>query len=245
VRLSAIRTVRAAGLLLAWSLAASCGGDESSTPTSPDGGTPTPQACRTYSSAETRTLSGVIGGVPFSGSETQSCTYSRSANELTCTTTHVDSQPRSYGVTTSSKYGSVGDFIDEVKVVPPLSRVTTQSASSVPTKLSADYTATFTYDSQRRLRRVVYAYSIGNTDTRTFTAWDGSGRPTAGASSLGATLSYAYDSSARTSTLTSSQNSVLTQTYDANGNIIRQTLSAGTALTTTSVTITSTATVCN
>src|SRR5262249_14934201 len=105
-------------------------------------------------------------------------------------------------------------------------------------------TTVFVYDSQRR----VVQLTNGTSATTTYTAWDASGRPTAGTTSGGDTMSLVYDDGARTYTVTqkpaSGTPSVSTLSFDANGAQTKIVLVQGAVTTTTTFTNTETASVC-
>lgn len=162
-------------LLAALCLDAGCSGDKAN-PVSPGTGTggSSTSSCRTYASATT--------GVSASGSYTlntsTTCSYNTATNRLDCTYRTSDSNGASSVSTGVVIYASPSDFVAEVQVVPPLRRslgVTTSETGSAP-----DVALVSTYDGRNRLTRDVLT-SAGGTVTTTYSTWDGSGRPTAGA----------------------------------------------------------------
>jgi YD repeat-containing protein len=161
--------------------------------------------------------------------------FNSSANQSTVNTLFANGALCS---TTVGSYRSTADFVDEVRVIPGVFLVTSSTTTNSGACGSSSGTVTFTYDAQRRLTQ--QTTSVGGTTT--WTAWDGSGRPTTG-SSPGVTYVQAYDDAARTVTTTttnSSGASVGVLTFDANGNQIRNEVSgaAGTSITTFSITST-------
>ena len=167
-------------------------------------------------------------------------------------------------VAATVQYNSVADFVDEVRVVPPVSRWTRNSVIGTPISGSCgpgsgSASITPTYDSQGRLAVVVAVGQVTpplvtvGTSTTTYSAWDSFGRPTAGTVivrssrpspvSFTGTVSVSYDNAARTTrttTLISGQQTVSTITYDANGNIVSTVGPEGLTTSTT----TSTARIC-
>jgi YD repeat-containing protein len=217
--------------------AAGCSGSSSSgssNPTGPSGGGTTP-TCRTYPTATTVTTTAL--GVTMNALLTAA--FNTSTNQATITVSFVGGALCSTAV---HSYRSTADFVDEVRVIPPtpleLSTTTTNSGSCG----TGTGTATSTYDAQRR---VVQVTTPGGTTT--YTAWDSSGRPTAGTLSTGGTISNVYNDAARTLTqtqTTSAGTSVGTQTYDANGAQLSIVVTGQAGSSTTTFNNTSTATVC-
>lgn len=189
------------------------------------------QTCRVYSTAETRTTTSSTrtqSGAPYSATDSQTCEYDKSSNELTCRLSHSNNLPFSWNAVVVAKYDSLGDFVDEVSVIPPLARPKTVTTKYTPSGPGMqDNTMVFSYDAQRRLIRSVQSIGSRAAQTFTYTAWDASGRPTALTSSVGFGLTYAYDDAARTQTITNTNGGVLIQTYDANGNFIESNGSPG------------------
>jgi hypothetical protein len=144
--------------------------------------------------------------------------------------------------TVVTSYSSVADFVDEVSVIPPVFHSTTSVSTNSGACGAGTATQTYTYDSQRRLTQL-----SGPGSVTTYTAWDGSGRPTTG-STGGQTISITYDDANRswttTTTASNGSKSVGTLTFDANGNQIRNVVVSGNVTTTTTFNNTATATVC-
>ena len=216
--------------------AIACGGSSSSSPTTPTpgGGTGAGGTCRTYPTAANVTTAGTGGSV----SAMFTASFNSSTNQATIT-----SLLPSGGVctTTVNSYRSTADFVDEVRVIPPVTLVAGTSTTGSGLCGSGTSNVTYSYDSQRRLTQFT-----GPGGPTTYTAWDSSGRPTAGAYS-GSSLSYAYNDAARTLTLTTisgSMTSVDTITFDANGTNIMEVVKTGSNTSTTTHTITSTDRVC-
>jgi YD repeat-containing protein len=173
------------------------------------------------------------------------CQFNEASNQGTCDVTYSDNFGGAGTARTVVSYNSTNDFIDEVRVVPPLTRstrATTQTNGFAGTTASG--TVTNSYDAQNRLVRQAAAYTIGSATT-TYTAWDSAGRPTAGTLSGGGagTMEMSYDDAARSVTITTKSfggETVCTSVYDANGNQVSVTC-AGTS---TVGTISQTQTVC-
>ena len=166
--------------------------------------------------------------------------FDRSARKATVQTNFASGAPCSTNVVS---YNSVADFVDEVRVIPPISLATTAVNTNSGACGAGTATTTYVYDSQRRVTQL----TNGTSATTTYTAWDSSGRPTAGTSG-GATLSLVYDDGARTYTTTQSPpggtQSVSTLSFDANGAQTKIVLVQGGVTTTTTFTNLATATVC-
>src|SRR5438132_2104897 len=92
----------------------------SANPASPSGGTTTSTtaSCRNYASAANSVSSGP--GYTFNASTT--CAFSTATNQLNCTYRTSDSNGASSVSTGIVTFASVGDFVSEVQVVPPLRR---------------------------------------------------------------------------------------------------------------------------
>jgi hypothetical protein len=203
------------------------------------GPSPLPQVCRTYPTAANvhteTTASKIVFDALVSG------TFDTGSKKSTVTTMFANGAPCSTNIT---DYASVADFVDEVHVVPPIFRSTsnTNTNSGACGKVTA--TNTYTYDGQRRL--VSMSNDVGGVTT--YTAWDTAGRPTKGTSNGSITISNAYDDGARTTTQTQTGpngKSVTTMTFDANGAQLQSVVTSGKVTTTTTFTNTATATVCN
>jgi YD repeat-containing protein len=239
-----VTTGRIVGAVLITGLTA-CGGSSSGTsPTSPSGGGgggggSTGPACRTYYTNENVTTKTSGTNIVFNA--IQSSTFDTSTKKATTQVKFANGSVCGTGVAT---YNSVADFVDEVRVIPPVFLVvgtTSAGGGSCGGGGAAAGSLTYHYDSSRRLT----GWTAVPGDTTTFTAWDSSGRPTTGSTGSGSTISLVYDDGARTSTATSNPgNTVSTLTFDANGNMIKQVLLTGGATVTTTFDITSTATVC-
>ena len=150
----------------------------------------------------------------------------------------------SFDLSYTDKYNSVADFIDEIRVVPPVARIQTQSRryASGPAPNSE---VTYEYDAARRQTRLS-TNMAGNLLLTTYSAWDASGRPTAATVSSRAStinLQYRYDDAARTMTTTNPAGSQ-TETYDTDGNIIRSESTDGSGTTVFDVKINKTDRIC-
>ena len=176
--------------------------------------TPSPE-CRTFTTDEVRTVTGAT-----SGTISQTCRWDAAATSRICNM-RTRLSNTSFEVTYTDKYASVADFIDEIRVIPPISRIQSQSrrylSGSGPTG-----ELRYEYDSNRRQTRITASMSSGQVVT-SYTAWDAKGRPTAATVSGGAPfqLSYKYDDVLRTMA-TSGPVGVQRDTYDADGNMIRE-----------------------
>jgi YD repeat-containing protein len=107
-------------------------------------------------------------------------------------------------------------------------------------------TVSYNYDASGRLTSTVTT-ALGVSSTTTYTAWDSSGRPTAG-SFPGTTIANSYNDATRTwvQTLTPARGgaSTTTTTFDANGNQVTVVNTSGNVTSTTTFNTTATARVC-
>jgi hypothetical protein len=169
-----------------------------------DNGTgPSDVSCRTFATQLTQVTTSGAQQSTLSGT----CFFNQATNVLSCT--YASGGTTCY--TQVQSYASAADYVDEIKVIPPtrlLNQETTTNLApcGLPTK-----TTLFTYDGQRRLMRTV---DQGTNATVTYTTWDSSGRPTAGANPgpPAATYTNAYSDANRTDTLTLAVTGGLTTT---------------------------------
>lgn len=120
---------------------------------------------------------------------------------------------RSTGITFTevTSYASKADFIDEVRVIPPLKKALSDRTVA-PT---SSRTTSYFYDAEGRLVR---AESFAGATTSVYTAWDAAGRPTAGGGDTDQRTTV-YDDVARASTETLvGLNVIYIRVFDANGN---------------------------
>ena len=195
-------------------------------------------ACRTYSAEEVRTLSGA-----GSGTINQTCRFDAATLERACTI-RSKTNAGSFTLNLADKYASVADFVDEIRVIPPIARIQRQTRrfASGP---AADADVSYEYDAERRQTRISTSMK-GNLMVMTYNAWDAIGRPTAGATSgrgSSVSLKYAYDDAARTMTITGPVG-VEIDTYNADGNMIREVSTDGGGKTEYEIKITKTDTIC-
>lgn len=239
--------VRLVGLVAIVGTAVSCGSGSggsssggNSSPTSPTSpGQPTGPVCRTYSTAASVQTTTSGSNIVFNALE--SASFDTSTNKVTVQTKFANGAPCNTAI---SNYNSVADFVDEVRVNPPIDRQTGNSSTSSGQCGTGSGSSTFTYDSQRRLTAITSNLGV----VTTYSAWDPSGRPTTGSLSNGTTITFVYDDAARTWTQTqvpaTGTRSVSTETFDANGIPIKSVVVQGNVTTTTTFTTTSTAQVC-
>jgi YD repeat-containing protein len=239
--------MRLVGLVAVTGVAVSCGsgsgtsnGGGNTTPTSPTNpGQPTGPVCRTYSTAASvqTTTSGT--SVVFNALE--SASFDASTNRVTVQTKFANGAPCNTAI---ANYNSVADFVDEVRVNPPIDRQTGNSTTNSGQCGTGGGSATFTYDAQRRLTKITNNLGV----VTSYSAWDASGRPTTGSLVDGTTITFVYDDAARTWTQTqvppTAARSVSTETFDGNGIPIKSVVVQGNVTTTTTFTTTSTAQVC-
>ena len=223
-----------AALVCAGTLACKGG---STSPTSPGGPGGSPSAsCRTFATTQRSVQTFVDGQVVTTDT---TCALNAAGTEATCNSNYVDSIGGPGTATQTSRFASRSDIVDEAAVNPPLSRSLGTTTVVTQQGVSFTITATNAYDAQRRLVSITITNPppLG-TITTTFSAWDSSGRPTAGVTSGipgGGTVSITYDNANRSVTRNSGLN-VCTVTHDQNANMIRETCT-GTTASTTIVTI--------
>lgn len=189
-------------------------------------------ACRTYATESTR--AGTAAG-------TDTCDFDTATAQSTCTLSFGPGRR----VTSTRQYASVADFVDEVRVIPPISRARSGATTYSPSGPGAQNAQlTFLYDAQRRQTEMTFEYS-GRTVKTIYSEWDTFGRPTALTNS-GQTLRYAYDDAKRTLTIrNTTAGGSQVHTFDVNGNLIKEEINppAGSS-TSTVVTVRKTAKVC-
>jgi hypothetical protein len=219
-------------LATATTLACSGGSSNPAAPGSDSGsggsGGSSSTSCRTFTTAADVTT--VSGGVTTTAKVTGS--FATSNRQSTSNTLFTNGSLCS---TTLGNYQSVADFVDEVRVVPPVFLLTSTTTTTSGSCGGTSVTQTYTYDAQRRLTQ-----QSASTGTTTYSAWDSAGRPTTGRSGT-STFTIVYDDAARTQTSTTSgSNGTSTGilTFDANGNQIRNEVrgASGTSVTTYSIT---------
>lgn len=223
----------------------SCGGGSS--PTAPTGSTTPPASTATTPATPTAPVSTacrtglasyriVTTSPSVTSTVNGTCTMNAAQTEGTCTNVYTDTLGGSSTSVSVTRHTTKADVVDEVSVVPPrmlaLGTTTTLNPGSAATVVNA---GTIIYDSQRRPVTLSNVSSSGQTSTTTYTAWDSSGRPTAGATvsaSGSIPVNYAYNDATRTQSTTNS-GITCTQTFDANGNPLLGTCSGSVATFTT------------
>lgn len=222
-----------------------CSGSSTSSPTAPGtGGSSGGQTCRNYAAAATQ----VNVGPQLASTVSMTCTYNASTFQLTCPFTYADSQGTTNTFVQVFSYSSTADFVDEVRVIPPLTRWTGTSI----TVSGVTSTQTNLFDGQRRWIQNVATTPGAAPVTTTYTAWDSAGRPTTGSLSTAAgltTIGISSNDAARTDTTTKSTSGfptfVSVTTYDANGNLAQLvSTNGGSVVQTSTWTIASTVSVC-
>lgn len=173
-------------------------------------------SCRTFTTDEVRTVSGAAAGTI-----SQTCRFDLPTTSRICAM-RTRLSNTSFELTYTDKYNSVADFVDEIRVVPPISRIQSQSrrytSGSAP-----NAQITYEYDAAKRQTRLS-TNMAGNLLVTTYSAWDPQGRPTSAIVSSKAStinLQYKYDDTQRTMTTTGPAG-VQVDTYDADGNMIRE-----------------------
>jgi YD repeat-containing protein len=172
--------------------------------------------CRTFTTDEVRMVSGAAAGTI-----TQTCQFDLPSTSRICTM-RTRLRHTSFDLMYTDKYNSVADFVDEVRSVPPIARIQTQSRRYTSGS-GPNAQITYEYDATRRQTRLSTNMG-GNLLVTTYSAWDPIGRPTAVKVSSAAStfnLQYKYDDALRVMTITGPAG-VQVQTYDADGNMIRE-----------------------
>ena len=201
-------------------------------------------SCRTVASSTHSVQTFITGQVVTTD---MTCSFNTGSNDAICQGSFTDSDGGPGTVTQTSRFASRADLVDEASTNPPRNLSLGTTTAITVSDATFTITAAHSYDSQRRLVATTISNPppLGQT-VMTFSAWDGSGRPTAGTISLspGGTfpLQYSYDAGNRSVTRDSGLN-VCTVTHDGNGNIIRESCT-GTTASTTIVTINSTQSIC-
>ena len=229
-------------LVCVGAMACNGGGNSPTSPSNPGGGSSSSVSCRTGATS-THSVQTFSAG----NTVTSDTTCSVAGSTVTCNSTFVDSVGGPGSMTQTSEFATRNDIIDEVATNPPLSR--SQSTTTVTTVSGVSFTTTArnTYDAQKRLTSTAVVTQLPPiSSTFTFSAWDSSGRPTAGTLTLSPggqnPVSFTYDNANRTSTRNTGLN-ICTQTHDVNGIIVRESCT-GTDPSTTVVTINSTQQIC-
>lgn len=183
--------------------------------------------CRNVATSATHVTT--AGG--FTATIKLTCTITRTPLTGTCTNSYSDNLTRA-GTTTSSttNYASIADFVDEVRVVPPLFKGLSGSATATGQAGTNATTTAYSYDPQGRLTGQVSKGPSG-TVTITYTQWDSAGRPTRArdvSRGSATTRVISYDDAARTRTTRATPEGqtiavVTVETFDADGNPTRQT----------------------
>jgi len=236
------------GVAVACAAAIACsGGGGSGSPNSPSGGGGSTSApsCRTFAGITHAVQTFTQTGVTVTTDTT--CSHNTGTNDVICNSTFVDSQGGPGTLTQTSRFASRADIVDEVSVIPPLSRSLGTTTVTTIGGFALTATATNSYDSQRRLTSVAIVTSpVPLSTTFTYSAWEASGRPTAGTVAISpgpsGSVSITYNNPDRTVTRNDGLNTCI-QRSDLNGNIQGETCT-GTSPSTTTVTVQSTLQIC-
>lgn len=232
---TASRRTRSIATLVAGMLTIGCGGQSSTTPTSPGASA---QNCRTYATSSRAVQTGVLGAERADLWELAS-TCRWSGDRLTCAQQYSrfsgDCAGQPGGATWTATYASAADFVDEASVVPPASKATSITVTSVAGLCPSPSESRLQYDGSGRLLRIVSGSpsNLAGNSTKAFTAWDSRGRPTDGTFAnfrVSGPVAIRHDEAARTTTEVGTYdggNWVITTTtgYDANGNVVREVFS--------------------
>ena len=195
----------------------------------------TQESCRNGPGTYRVTTAG--GGV--TSSTNGSCEFDPTNIEGTCTNQYTDSSGQKFTSVSVTRHASRGDVVDEVSVIPPLTR-SISTTTTISGSVKSVGTSTHTYDAQRRLLRTDSTTTQSGRTTKsttTYTAWDSAGRPTAGSNSAGTRLSFTYDNATRTQVSTTVGSGVsCSQVFDQNGNPTTGTCTNGAKSTFTTMT---------
>ena len=194
--------------------------------------------CRTFSVEEIRTAAGAATGTIH-----QACRFDVPTTSRICTI-RTRLSAMNFDVTFTDKYNSLADFIDEIRMVPPIARIQTQ-ARQYTSGAGTNGQIKYEYDATRRQTRLTSNMG-GNLLVTTYTSWDPKGRPTvATVSSMGSSfnLQYKYDDTLRTMTIVSPAG-LQVHGYDADGNLIKEDSADGSGRTVFSIKINKTEKVC-
>ena len=193
--------------------------------------------CRTYPVTQQRTFSA-------GGSASETCDFNSAPFVHTCTMDLGLQVARR--IVSVRQYASVADFVDEIQVIPPISRALSGSTTYLPKPSgpgAQDARLTFHYDAQRRQTDMVFNFVDGRIVKTTYTAWDASGRPIAHVTA-GQAFKYAYDNAKRTMSI-AGPGGTQVHSFDQNGNLIGESdATAGGKPSSTTITIGKTAQVC-
>ena len=149
-----------------------------------------------------------------------------------------------FDVTFTDKYNSTDDFVDEIRMVPPIARIQTQ-ARQYTSGAGTNGQIKYEYDATRRQTRLTSNMG-GNLLVTSYTSWDPRGRPTFATVSTPASsfnLQYKYDDTLRTMTITGPAG-IQVHGYDADGNLIKEDNADGGGRSVTSIKINKTEKVC-
>jgi hypothetical protein len=184
--------------------------------------------CRIGATAYTMTSGS--GGLKATSSA--DCQFDAPEATATCTIQYRDSTGTVSTSTTTTQYASLDDFIDEVRVVPPLTKFLTSTGTQRSRGVTSRGTVTNSYDAQGRVTVTVTAPGKQGVSTTTYSSWDAAGRPRVAhdkGPGFNNRRDISYDDRARTRTTRVNGGLVVTvETFDANGNPLRQTTSNGT-----------------
>lgn len=199
--------------------------------------------CRTAATS----ITSVAGTPAYTATVTTSCSFDSATARGRCLVQFRDPRGTSTS-TTETVYASVADFVDEVRVVPPLMKAQSSASVTVGAGTTSKGAVVNTFDAQGRLTRTVSTGASGVQSTTAYSAWDAAGRPTV-ATDIGPGFNsrreIRYDDVRRTRTTVVRRGPVTTVEYfDANGNPTRQTTQGGGSGTMSVITTNATTRVC-
>lgn len=203
------------------------------------------QTCRVYPTSSTTTTTGST-----TGTSSQTCTHN-GAGQVSCTTSDTDSTGATSTTVSTADYASINDIVDEVQVVPPLTKVQMITSNITSAAGSGTVTVNYAYDGLGKVTQMTVA-TVAGALTTTYTAWDPVGRPTAGTSTVPGvpfdnSVSIVYDDGARTATTTIANfagQGVNTLTFDPDGILVSTSVTGLGQSMTTTTTVLATGTIC-
>jgi hypothetical protein len=196
--------------------------------------------CRTYATQ----FRSQHTGAGLNALTESTCQFDRPSLELRCTHKYSDNHGTAITTVVTTKYGSLNEVLEEVKVNPPLRRSLWSATTQTSSRGAVTDRLENTYDTQGRLRS-----ESSSRESTIYSEWDDAGRPTHGESRLGQSTvvrRMVYDLSSSITTTTTQQGSIVCKkTFDANGTELSSSCTGpGGSATTSSATITGTSRVC-
>ena len=166
--MSRLTFARRAGAIVLAAAGMTCGGgggggsnSSPGSPTAPGGTSPSGPSCRTYPTSANVHTTTSGSSVVFDALE--AATFDPSTRKATVNTNFANGAPCSTLVTS---YNSVADFVDEVRVIPPVALSTGSVSTNSGSCGSVTASSIYTYDSQRRVTQI--SNNVGGLQAATF-----------------------------------------------------------------------------